>query len=199
MDIESQIGIRNATRDRRLAPGPTTQVLATFENGASLSDVPCAGSIELAIEATNLEGELADWLDDTWWGVILERWWDRSVTIRLAPTPRALLHPVVLHQCEMVRRVSAGWRLIAHAYNDDILTDDDVSTLSDSPYHEVRFIDQPRPGSTCPECAEARAALPVLFNQIRAAQSRKKITTPILVRLPSPIRAADPAPKTSAT
>jgi hypothetical protein len=199
LDIDSHIDFRNAAQRRRLAPGPANQVLATFENGASISDVPCGGSIELAIEATNAQGELAEWLQDDWWSIILERWWDRSVTVRVAPTVSALLHPIVLHHCEMVRRVTVGWRLIGHAYNDDILTDNDITTLADSPYHEVRFIDQQRPGANRAERSESPAPLPVLFSRIRASQARRKITTPILVRLPSPMRASDSAPKTSAT
>ena len=67
----------------------------------------------------------------------------------------------------------------------DRLFDDAIDRLATSPYHEVRFVDQARPGSPLSERRNWTMSIPELLGRIRAAQSSVGASTPILVRLPA--------------
>jgi len=159
---------------------------ADFAGNGELHDDDAPGPIELTIEATNAEGDLAAWFDDFWWTDVIERWGYEPVTIHLAPTPQALLHPVVLHQMEMVRRVAPRWRTVGHVYSHDVTSDDATESIACSPYHEIRFLDKERRGAV--ESERQGKALPIdeLFGRIRREQSRLRTMRPVLVRIPSP-------------
>jgi len=74
--------------------------------------------------------------------------------------------------------------MVGHAYGDTIATQDDVRALARSPYHEVRFTDEPDP--TDGRHSEYAPGWPVgeLFGRIRQEQARIVARHPILVRLP---------------
>lgn len=194
------------TRPRaRRAPSEPLQIVLPFASDGALPDDDALTPVELTIEATNAERDLAAWCDDDWWTEVIIRWADRPVTIRLSPTPGALLHPVLLYQLEMLRRVTPNWRLIGYGYRDDVTGDADVEALARSWYHEIRFIDQPRPGLKASDRFGDHVRLDDLFGRIRRAQAECGMTTPILVRLPSvrivgasgPARSPDGAVMTS--
>ncbi|MCH7885239.1 MAG: hypothetical protein IIC01_08320 [Planctomycetes bacterium] len=189
-DTRSQL--RNETERRRRAPPEPTHVLATFDHGGQLGGDTTHGPIELAVEVTDPDGKLADWFDDNWWTEVLQRWGDDPVTLRMAPTPQALLHPTVLHHLEMLRRVAPRWRIVGHAYVGDVASDEAVATAAGSAYHEIRFLDRPRPGASASDRADWQLPLAELFGRIRQAQIEMNATAPILVRLPG--EAAGPAP-----
>jgi len=185
MDLEACAEIRRATQRSRRGPREPVQVIATFGGEGGLgNDVPM-GPVELTIEATNTKLEIAPWLADEWWTEVIQRWADCPVTVHIAPTPGALLLPVVLHQLQMLRRVTPSWWLVGHAYLDDLPTEDAVAELVKSPYHEVRFIDQPRWGAPERDRFSWAPPLEELFARIRREQTRLGTTAPVLVRLPS--------------
>lgn len=184
MDLDGQSDMRRAAEGSRRAPREPTRIVATFDNGALGKDIE-RGPIVLTIEATSGDSELAPWLDDIWWTGVIQRWAECHVTVCIAPTPGALLHPVVLHQVEMLRRVVPDWRIVGHAYVDDVPSDDDATRLAGSPYHEVRFIDQPRLGTPPSDRCTWKLTVDGLFVRICNEQSRLGVSLPVLVRLPA--------------
>lgn len=198
MDLSSRIEVRDATQRCRRGPRETPRLTAHFDGSGDLGkDLP-TGPLELTIEATGEDMELAPWLVDEWWTELIQVLADSQVTVHVAPTPGALLDPVVLYQLEMLRRVAPNWRLVGHAFTDDVATDAAVSDLVRSPYHEVRFADDPRPDAGPMERRSWKPSVDKLFGQIRQQQSRLGKTTPILVRLPSAIRGTVPSATTYA-
>jgi len=194
MDLDGHSDMRRAAEGSRQAPREPTRIVATFDNGALSEDIE-RGPIVLTIEATNSDSALAPWLDDIWWTEVIQRWADCHVTACIAPTPGALLHPVVLHQVEMLRRVLPDWRIVGHAYFDDVASDDDATRLAGSPYHEVRFIDQPRLRTPPSDRCTWKLTLEGLFGRIRNEQSRLGVSLPVFVRLPaSPPETASASP-----
>lgn len=185
MDVEERTQIRHATQSNRRPPQCPARILATFDAGHDFSNDASTAPIDLTVEVTNSDLELAPWLNDDWWAEAIHRWADCPLTVHVAPTQGALLHPVVLHHLEMLRRVTPQWRLVGHAFADDVSTDDAIDRLATSPYHEVRFVDQARPGSPRSERRTWTMSIPELLGRIRAAQSRVGASTPILVRLPA--------------
>jgi len=173
------------TIQRRRPPGDPVPVVASFEAGYRPCEANGPAPTDLTIETTNEAGETADWFNDTWWAGGIRSWGDAAVTLHVAPTPGALLHPVVLHQLEMVGRVLPQWRVVGHGYRDDVVTEEAIETLAQSPYHEIRFVDQPRPTSPRSDRCDLAPPLEELFGRIRREQSRVASTRPILVRLPA--------------
>ncbi|HNQ22659.1 MAG TPA: hypothetical protein PKK06_06155 [Phycisphaerae bacterium] len=137
---------------------------------------------ELWLECTDADGRPAEWFHDLWWTEVLSRWGDLSVTVHVLPTPGALLHAVVVSAVEMVRRVAPRWRVVGHAYVDELGADAAVEALARSAYHEVRLIDQPR--STCRgDRSESSLTLPEFLGRVRREQERLGVTRPILTRV----------------
>ena len=176
---------RDVRQRLRRAPGTTLQIVLSFASEGRLPDDNGLGPVELTIEATNADRDLAGWCDDDWWTEMIVRWADRPVTVRLSPTPGAMLHPVILYQLEMLRRVTPNWRLVGYGYRDDVVTDGEVMTIARSGYHEVRFIDEPRPDLRASNRFGSPLRLDELFGRVRRAQAQLGMTTPVLVRLPS--------------
>ncbi|MHC4696143.1 MAG: hypothetical protein ACYTFA_05300 [Planctomycetota bacterium] len=199
MNSNEPTAVREATQKMRQPPREPIRITASFDGNGELDEGLLVGPIELTIEATNLDGDLAPWFDDYWWIELIERWGDQPVTLHIAPTPDAVAHPVVLHQMEMVSRVASRWRMVGHGYRGDISTDDAIELLAASPYHEVRFIDQGRPDGPIPaRRGRFDLAIEDLFGRIRREQIRIGATRPVLVRLPSGAEthtAEVPAPK----
>ena len=184
MDCHARRQIRDSIQSTRRGPSKPVYLHVKYDSNGNLgSEIP-HGPIELTVEPTGPDGMPAEWFDDIWWTEVVQRWGDDPVTIQIAPTPIAVLHPVVLHHVEMLRRVSPRWRIVSYAYVDDICTDDDIETFTGSLFHEVRFISDPRPGI---ETSDRFESMPLeqLFARIREAQTRRGTSSPILVRLPS--------------
>ena len=184
-NVDMRTAARKAVQGTRRPPGEPSRVRAAFQGGAECGDESIPGPIDLEIEATGADGEVAAWFHDVWWIDILQRWGDGLVTVQILPTPAALLHPRTLHYLEMVARVAPRWRLVGHAYLSDVSTDDEVALLARSPYHEVRFFDKPRPPATRSDRCLGTLSIGDLFGRVRSEQVRIKATKPILVRLPA--------------
>lgn len=185
-DVDSTIprASRIETERTRRRLTDAAHLVATFDRGESIEFEQTSGPIELAIQATNSDGELAPWLDDIWWTEAITRWGNECVTVRIAPTPDALLHPVLLYQLHMLRRVVPAWRIVGHAYGDDVRTDDQIKQLAASAYHEVRFVDQARMRSGSDD-VDPRRPLSELFGAIRVEQRGLGLALPVLSRLSS--------------
>ncbi len=197
MYLEEQAEARNATQRLRCPPREPILVRLTANGEGRIPDQPGQGPIELTLEVTHESGDFALWFHDDWWADLIERWGDEAVTIQIAPTPAALLHPVTLHQVEMARRVVPRWRLIGHAYLSDIAPQE-IVLLARTFYDEVRVIDAPRPTSARSSTDRYDLSIEELFSQVRREQAELGTTRPILVRIPKG-ETAGPAAGTNAS
>ncbi len=199
MEMTSRTEIRRSVLGRRHAPKEPTRLVATFDSGRKVSaetpretratgrnacDSP-HGLADLLIEPTDAEGNLADWFNDRWWTDVIQHWGDQMITVMIAPCPAALPHPVVLYHMEMIRRVVPRWRTVGHAYVDDLSTDDDLAMIAGSPYHEVRFLSQRRPGVPPADRCDWNLPIEQLISRIRGHQYRIGRVAPVMVRLPA--------------
>lgn len=184
MNARTRTELRRATQRSRKPPGSRTRLRIAFDGGGRLGEAAVSAPIELTLETTNSDRQLADWLDDLWWTDVLQRWGVDPVWVHIAATPGALLDLVVLHHLDMLRRVAPKWRIVGHAYADDVRTQNDIEQLAASSYHEVRFQDAARPGVDSSRLVAPALPLSRLFGEIRRAQSALGVTRPILVRLP---------------
>lgn len=185
MDLESRRVIRDTAQHRRCAPRDPVHVWMRLEGTGDVRDDIPPGPADVFLEVTNIEGELAGWFDDIWWTDAIERWADHDVTLHITPTADALLHPVILHNLGMARRVVPNWRIVGHAYADDVIREDEIELLAGSTYHEVRFTEAYRTWEPGSGDRPHPYPLAELFSLIRKAQTRLGATTPILTRLAS--------------
>ncbi len=186
MDEQTRVEVRQAAGRTRRPPGkPTCIRFAAMGKGELPTDAE-SGSLELMLEVTEPDGQLAVWFDDEWWAEVIARWANLPVTIHITATPSALLHPVTLHHLEMLQRVVPRWRKVGHAYPSEITSTDDVETLAKSLFDEVRFIDAPSPHTPPSDRRLPKPGIEELFGNIRRAQARLDKTRPILVRIPGP-------------
>jgi len=192
-------GERQDAQRRRRAPAQVTHLIATYGLGGQITEAvsEISGPIHIALETTDEKGRVAAWFHDDWFTKLLNRFGDEFVTLRVAPTPGALVHPTVLHESEMARRVVPHWRVIGTGYVDDIQSDSDIAALANGPYHEVQFFDHARAGGS--ERTEFATHLSVekLFVQLRKAQGASAGRSPTLVRLPARIHRASPLNETA--
>ena len=137
---------------------------------------------ELLVEATDPTGQIADWLDDVWWMELLGRWKGRPLAIHILPSNAALLHPVVLHQVSMVKRVARGWRMVAHGYCCDVSGDPAVEALATSAYDEVRLVEGVRPNDDSRPSPAHVLRIEDLFSRVRRIQQSRGATRPVLMR-----------------
>lgn len=193
MDPSHSVNTRSNTQRLRRPPREPARLRIPWDGDGAFGDDAVDGPLELTLEATNDAGLLAVWCDDVWWTEAITRWGDQPAVVYLAPTPGALLHPVVLHQLEMVFRIAPLWRLIGETYAEDFSDYDAIETLARSAYHEVRFLECPRPTRPTAHRRLEPMSIDELFGRIRREQLRLGATRPILVRLPSPQTAAEPS------
>ena len=182
--LKSRRAVRSAVEQTRCRPNDRTVVVVAFDSDGELEITSSTGPLELIVEATGPDGELADWLVDAWWTAAVQTWSCRTVTLHISPTPGGLLHPVVLSHLEMVRRVSPGWRIVGHANTEEITAGDVSGQLATSPYHEIRFVDRSRPSASTSEDGTRPTPLEELFARVRREQERHGAAGPILTRLP---------------
>jgi hypothetical protein len=185
MTLHEREDARSEIEHRRQAPIAPAHVVAAFGAEGKLDHVSDAKALTVTIECTNDAMELASWLTDDWWATLMHHWAGRAITIHIAPTPTALLNPVLLHQLTMLRRVAPNWRIVGHAFVDDVITDEAVSELAQSPYHEARFRDCSRVPAPPSDRSSWTPAIEDLFARVRREQTRLGRTMPILVRLPA--------------
>lgn len=190
MKSSREINERQSTQKRRRAPGAISHLVATFTAGdrIPLSASTAPGPIQILLETTDERGTLAAWVHDDWFTKLLQCCGDEFVTLRIAPTPGALLHPCVLYEAEMVRRVVPHWRIVATAYVDDVQTEDDMAAIAGGPYHEIQFFDQPRTPPLELDRVSPPLSIERLFARLREKQEKSSGRTPILVRLPAASR-----------
>ncbi len=199
MNEREQAELRSATALQRTPPSQPVAVRIESDGiGLFPKDSP-AGPIELYLEATNDDGELSAWLVDEWWTEVITHLPNPTISVHIENTPDALVHPVVLYQLAMLRRVCPRWRLVGHAYRDDLMTDQDVVALATSHYHEVRFIDAPRPGRAASDRGDSGITLGSVFSRIRRAQPEGAARYPTLICVPHRSTQPDVNPRHAAT
>ena len=184
MEVSIRSSERRLTEVTRRKPRarPIVHVIATGMGDCGPPDGGVPG--ELHLEATDKNGEVAQWFDDHWWLEALGRWQDHPLAVHILPTPGALLHPDVMHHVEMLYRVALRWRRIGHCYLDDVVTDKDVRLLAISSYNEVRVIDSFRP-DTGKSGAELRGVkVDRLVGRVMREQASAGATRPLLIRVP---------------
>lgn len=169
---------RLSTMQRRRRPGVVRLLQIPFAGVDELAIDPAEPPTELHIEPTGPSGETALWLDDFFWLGLIQTMPRHSLTVRFAPTPDALLHPVILHQLNMIRRVSPEWRLVGQCYVSDLAGEHRLAQAALSVYHEIRIHDAVRPGSS--RTAESLRIEDAL-ERIREVQAANKRTTPLIV------------------
>ena len=186
--------MRNQASSRRLRPTERFEVHIAAESLGELPKTTPSGPIDLTVEVTTAVGHLSPWFDADWWTDVISRWADEPITIHISPTPAALLHPVTLHHLETLHRVVPRWRIVGHAYLDDVVSPEAVARVARSSYHEVRFVDALRFRSQASDRGIAAPCVEELFAQIRREQASANTTRPILVRLPAPKANVSEAP-----
>ncbi len=139
---------------------------------------------EIRLETTYPNGQVVNWFDDAWWLETLKRWKDRRLAIHLMPTPDALLHPIVFHEIEMVRRMETPWSVVGYCYLSDISHPMLISRIAASPYDEIRIIDAMRPETTEYDVRPGKFPLLDLMERIKAVQKQERAAKPILTRAP---------------
>ncbi len=193
MEVQSIAERRKVAVGRRRQPvGLRTVEFPAFGDGCHGPEIGPYPD-ELRLESTCDEGQIADWFDDNWWLETLRRWKDCVLTIHLLPTPDALLHPIVTHELEMVRRLQSPWRLIGHAYLSDIAHPLIVPRVAVSHYDEVRIIDRDRPVTDAFAPRPAKLTLAELMAQVHEIQSTEKLSSPLLTQAPVPRACTLPA------
>jgi hypothetical protein len=198
MDTNSWVDERRAASTRRQRPRPQCSIRVNASSDGSLGSKDPPIPTDLFVEATAPDGETAVWFDDWWWMECLSRWKNDPIVVHIEPTPAALLHPVVLHHVEMVRRVAPEWRVIGHCWLGELDLDASPDAIARSPYHEVRIIDAPMPEGQANANPHQPARLQDLITAVRHAQRAIDRTLPLLARetaLPVPAApAAKPRP-----
>jgi hypothetical protein len=185
MDALTWTDERRATTVRRKPPRPQRWLRFSAGSDGKHRRANEAVPTDVFIEATFPDGDTAPWFDDWWWLDCLARWKDERVTFHILPTPAALLHPVVHHHTGMVRRVAPSWRVVAHVYLDELDLDNAPEAIARSPYHDVRVIDAPMPGTDNREVHKAPKLEDVL-GTVRRAQRQLGATLPTLARTTEP-------------
>jgi len=173
---------RRAAISRRRRPGAGRLIRLPFDGNIPASRFEDQIPTEIEIEATNQSGEAADWLTDHFWVDLLGQWVDEPIIVHFVATPGSVLHPVVVHQVHMLRRVADKWRVVGHCYAADLAGEGRVAQAAVSPYHELRIVDGARPGG--PKTPIPR--IEDVLSRMRAIQSAQNRTTPVLVGCSAP-------------
>ena len=172
-----------ATTRRR----PTATYKRTISAQGSGDQGPQGGPqpTELLLEVTDPTGQVADWLDDEWWLKAITRWGDRRLLVRVLPSEAALLHPVVLHYVDMLKRVVPGWRVVGHGYCGEVSGDSAIEALATSAFDEVHLVEGARPQTAAQQLPVHNLRIEHLFKRVRQIQQSLGAVRPILVRATS--------------
>lgn len=184
MEASTLLERRKVAAARRRRPAPANvrvfRAAGEGEHGPESDIHPT----ELRLEVTFPDGRLAVWFDDQWWMETLRRWKDQALTIHLLPTPDAVLHPVVLHELEMVRRLQTPWTVVGHCHLSDVGHPLLMPRLAVSPYDEIRIVDAQRPAAEGYESQSAGLSLAEVFDGVREIQAGHHVAKPLLTRSP---------------
>jgi hypothetical protein len=166
------------TARKRRKPGAGQLVRIPFDAAETVVANPADPPAEIALEATGPGGKPADWLDDPFWLPLLQAWSHERVTVRILPSPRGLLHPVVLHHVRMLRRVAPNWRVVGHCHVEDLSAAGALADAALSAYHEIHLTEaadsgEPRQGHAL--------RLDDALARIRRVQVASNRHTPIVV------------------
>ena len=186
MKVESLADRRRVASSRRRRPAGihVLEFLAMGDGAHGPNTGPFPE--ELRLEATYENGQISSWFDDHWWLETLQRWKSRPLTIHILPSPEALLHPIVLHELEMVRRMGIAWKLIGHCYLSDIAHAQMIERAAVNQYDEIRMIDEDRASSESYDVRPAQLTTAELFEEIKTIQSMEKVSAPLMTRAPVP-------------
>jgi hypothetical protein len=168
---------REMTAQRRRRPGTGRAIFIPFNGLDDFTADPSDPPAEIALEATGQHGETAIWLDDFFWLSLLKPWSQFPVTIRFHATPDSLLHPVILHQLNMLRRVAPAWRIVGECTADYLADPDRLHTAALSAYHELHVVDDPQGASPT---SVTSSELDNMLAQMRQIQGANQRTTPIV-------------------
>jgi len=185
MKSEDSSQLRARTEDSRRRPQIISEVNVSIDGIGEIEETKAAGPVLLNIEATDQHGEVAPWFDDFWWTEVLQRWANRMVTVQIAATPHAVLHPVIIYHMDMLDRVAPRWRTLAYTYTNEFSDTEAIEAIARSPFHEVRFLEGPRPDANSRERLACHVRADKLFGDVRRIQARIGSSRPILTRLPS--------------
>ena len=183
---------RELTRQRRRRPNTGTIIHLPFEGSDHAALDNAEPPAELHLEATGPSGETAIWLDDFFWLKLIQQWPQSPLTIHFHPTNNSLLHPVILHQLNMLRRVAPQWRLVGYCYVSDLALEGRLSQAASTVHHEIHVIDAVRPGVPRPAHAMRIEDALAKMRQVQAANNR---TTPIVVRCRPKLQAEPDEPQ----
>ncbi|MCA9252275.1 MAG: hypothetical protein R3E58_09170 [Phycisphaerae bacterium] len=169
---------RISTMQRRRKPGNERCLQFAFDADGSLAGIEGDAPQEIHLEATNKEAEAAPWLDDYFWMELIQRWSDAPISVHFQPTKGSLLHGIIIHQLNMLRRVVPHWRLIGQCYLSDLEAEGVIEQAAVTVYHEIHVIDARRPGAP-----ESRHPLRIddAIATMRKVQRANKRNTPIVV------------------
>lgn len=184
MDVITAEKDRQVATARRRPPSGTKTIHIKADSDGDITDELGLYPTDIKLEATLEDGQIAQWFSDDWWIDMLQRFKDRSLSLHIMPTTDGLLHPIVLHELEMVRRLQTPWRLIGHCYLGDVGHSMLVSKVSLSPYDEIRVIPADRPESDRTVKREAQLTFEELAEQVRTVQIAEKTVYPLLTRAP---------------
>lgn len=177
---------RKVAVGRRRRPTRANVRVFSAECDGSLGPETDPPPTDLRLDTTYPDGSIVAWFNDYWWIEVLRRWKDRPLTIHVLPTPDAVLHPAVLHELEMVRRLMSPWRLIGHCYVSDIGHPSILRRVAVNPYDEVRVIDSDRPSSDAFGTASAVLTIAEVFKRVHEIQRDEQTARPLLTRAPVP-------------
>ena len=186
MDVITSEQNRMVATARRRAPGGIKTVHIKADSDGTLGDELGLFPTDIRIEATYDDGQIATWFSDDWWIELLQRYKDRPLTLHMMPTAEALLHPIVLHELEMVRRLQTPWRLIGHCYLSDIGHPMLISKIVASPYDEIRVVTENRPNNGKAVLRTSQLSLAELLERVKSQQMAEQSVYPLLTRAPSP-------------
>jgi len=187
---------RKLVMQRRRKPDSGTIVHIPFEGVDNSALRQVEAPAELHLDPTGPTGETALWLDDFFWLELLQQWPGCPLAIHFHPTRNSLLHPVILHQLTMLRRVAPGWRLVGYCYLSDLEEEGRPSQAALTVHHEIHVIDASRP-------AAPRSTRPLhmedTLRRMRQIQTANKRTTPILTCYRPRLKTADAVPQQAET
>ncbi len=183
--ITSEQDRRIATARRRPPAGTKTTLVEATSDGDITNELGMFPT-DIRLETTFDNGQISPWFVDDWWIAMLRRFKDHSLSLHVLPTTDALLHPIVMHELEMVRRLQTPWRLIGHCYLDDVGHSMLVHKISLAPYDEIRVITADRPQDDRSVKRVAQLSFEELAKRVRTQQIAEKMVYPLLTRAPLP-------------
>ncbi len=178
---------QEVTRRRTRPPQPQRLFFPASGEGGCDTVLEQNRPVEICIETTDAEGCAAAWLTDQWWIQVQSACKHTITTVVILPTPNAMLDAVVLHQLEMLRRITPHWRLICYVDMADIPADVRLERLASLPYDEIRIVEGPEPvednfGSTVRDWVAQSANPLTLTKDYRAARLRLVASVPYSFR-----------------